>query len=1057
MIKNYLLLTYKSVEQLSFFAKERKVACYIVLMFSSFFINAQTVLVNETAVVSNNYTVAVDGLIEIAIVGGEGAEGTNTKGGKAAKTVARFNLVSGDVIQYLVAEGGQGGTGDFAEGGGGGSTGVYINDVLVMVAGGAGGGDNSANAVGLGANSTANGDDATGTDPGIGGVNGNGGTAISTAGDGTGGAGAGINTNGASLSGSGGAKSDPNYALAAGGVGFEYTSSNGGVAGNGGRGLTGGGGASYQYSAGGGGYSGGGAAGAGGSAGGGGSYVNTLFTKYVSHTITAGEDGAATGGTQQNGTDGSVIITYFIDTDNDGVADILDLDSDNDGVLDSVECSVKTPINESLGGALASTGAGFIPRTGVVNNLVFSSSPATQNGTYTYTDVRETAVDANSIGVNFFKNGQVTGGTTSGTLGIVDIDADKVSSTTAPNSSVISNSLVITDFDTTSTTFTIEVWSETAQYTSPSDINFIMLPNTTGTLSSVTDLGSGVFQYTVTDTGSNPTDKTLNVALKLTSKSGDLLKRVRYTATNIPDTSGDRLSFSLVNVIKEKCEDTDSDGVPDYLDTDSDGDGCSDADEAYYGAVDNADADNNGTYGSGTPTVDLEGKVVGAAYSSPNAYYLDATVSTCEDNDNDGVIDAVDVDDDNDGILDTDECPGPVVYNDSFEVPDLDALGPSPVGDVTRPDSDADGEADMFLSQTSIEGWNRTDNTNSFDIAYDIYNASKGLQSIDLYGTPGATGIQKTFSGFTEGVAVDFSLDYSSVAELFEATVSVDYGSGPVLLTTLKPSTTATTASPGVVGARISTVVWVNYTASLLPTATGTVKIIIQSTSLGSGQTGVLIDNVILSQTTCPDDDGDGIPNQFDTDSDNDGCPDAIEASGTLTLDKLTILSGGSSGGSSKNLGTNVDANGSPIVSGEGASGYTQNQTTAVTDANQNTACAIDLTITKTVSKPVLKKGTNVVFTLILKNEGSQPASNVQVKDLLPTGLTFSSAITPTNTTYTPGTGIWDLSSLTIAVNQTIELKIEATVNAVGVIITNNTEIFTATETDKDSTPNSNN
>ncbi|AUC85929.1 hypothetical protein CW731_11785 [Polaribacter sp. ALD11] len=434
-------------------------------------------------------------------------------------------------------------------------------------------------------------------------------------------------------------------------------------------------------------------------------------------------------------------------------------------------------------------------------------------------------------------------------------------------------------------------------------------------------------------------------------------------------------------------------------------------------------------------------------------------VAVLSDNDNDGVPDVTDVDDDNDGVLDTDECPAPVVYNDSFEVPDLDALGPSGLGDVSRPDSDADGEADIFLSQTSIEGWNRTDNINSFDIAYDVYNSSKGLQSIDLYGTPGATGIQKTFSGFKEGVAVDFSVDYSSVAELFEATVSVDYGDGPVLLTTLKPSTTVTAASPGVVGARISTVVWASYTASLLPTASGTIKIIIQSSSFGSGQTGVLIDNVVLSQTTCTDKDGDLIPDSFDTDSDNDGCPDAIEGAGSLALDKLTTLAGGSTGGSSKNLGVNSDANGSPIVDGQGASGYTQNQTTAVIDASINTGCTTDLTITKTVSKPVLKIGQTVVFTLTLKNEGLQAATNVKVRDLLPVGLTYDlgGTVVPANTTYTPGTGIWDLSALTIAKNQTIELKIGATVNTVGEIITNSTEIFTVTETDIDSNPDNSN
>src|SRR5680860_424585 len=46
------------------------------------------------------------------------------------------------------------------------------------------------------------------------------------------------------------------------------------------------------------------------------------------------------------------------------------------------------------------------------------------------------------------------------------------------------------------------------------------------------------------------------------------------------------------------CEDTDADGIINSLDLDSDGDGCPDADEAYYDP--NADSDGNGRYGSGT-------------------------------------------------------------------------------------------------------------------------------------------------------------------------------------------------------------------------------------------------------------------------------------------------------------------------------------------------------------------------------------------------------------------------------------------------------------------------
>ena len=63
---------------------------------------------------------------------------------------------------------------------------------------------------------------------------------------------------------------------------------------------------------------------------------------------------------------------------------------------------------------------------------------------------------------------------------------------------------------------------------------------------------------------------------------------------------------------------SDADGTdpPDYLDTDSDDDGCSDANEAY--ANNNADGGDNEYYGIGLPpTVDANGRVAAATYPVP--------------------------------------------------------------------------------------------------------------------------------------------------------------------------------------------------------------------------------------------------------------------------------------------------------------------------------------------------------------------------------------------------------------------------------------------------------
>ncbi|MBE7691334.1 choice-of-anchor L domain-containing protein, partial [Tenacibaculum finnmarkense] len=78
------------------------------------------------------------------------------------------------------------------------------------------------------------------------------------------------------------------------------------------------------------------------------------------------------------------------------------------------------------------------------------------------------------------------------------------------------------------------------------------------------------------------------------------------------------------------------------------------------------------------------------------------------------------------------------------------------------------------------------------------------------------------------------------------------------------------------------------------------------------------------------DTDNDGIKDSFDTDSDNDGCPDASEAKNKITTG-LTTLIGGSTGGSSLNLGTTVD-----LITGiPTATGSPQGTTVSVINATR--------------------------------------------------------------------------------------------------------------------------
>ncbi|MEP0086368.1 MAG: Ig-like domain-containing protein [Maribacter dokdonensis] len=403
---------------------------------------------------------------------------------------------------------------------------------------------------------------------------------------------------------------------------------------------------------------------------------------------------------------------------------------------------------------------------------------------------------------------------------------------------------------------------------------------------------AGTVNYTILDSETTPDG--ISDYLDLDSDGDGIPDNIeaQTTAGYVPQNADDAATYETNKGVNSAYlggitpENTDGTDTPDYIDVDSDNEGDDDTTEAGL-TLANADADNDGLDDSTDATT---------GYSDPNGTIDDPTtlpntqntdnpevdyrdqgaVNPCGyvDTDGDGVFDNCDEDADNDGILDSVECSAPN-YNDSFEIPDLVSDTPSP---PSKTDGDADGEIDLFINQTTIEGWSVT-NGGSFDLVYDLFNSSAGNQHIDLYGSPTAANIQKTYTGFTPGKTVSFSLDFSSAEASFEASVYVDYGGGRTLLTTLQPNNIAAVGTGGA-GNRTSTVVWDTYAVELTPTGT-TITIDIESSGLlGTGSTGVLLDNIKLVEE-CEDTDNDTIPNNLDLDSDGDGIPDNIEAQTT--------------------------------------------------------------------------------------------------------------------------------------------------------------------------------
>src|SRR5439155_959471 len=94
------------------------------------------------------------------------------------------------------------------------------------------------------------------------------------------------------------------------------------------------------------------------------------------------------------------------------------------------------------------------------------------------------------------------------------------------------------------------------------------------------------------------------------------------------------------------------------------------------------------------------------------------------------------------------------------------------------------------------------------------------------------------------------------------------------------------------------------------------------------------------------------------------------------------------------------------------------NNTSSATETPQQA----DLSVQKTVSNPSPNVGDTITFTVTLSDNGPNNASNVQVSDLLPAGLTFVSA-TPSQGTYNSDTGHWSVATLANRARATLPLS----------------------------------
>ncbi|QPH38867.1 Ig-like domain-containing protein [Pedobacter endophyticus] len=565
----------------------------------------------------------------------------------------------------------------------------------------------------------------------------------------------------------------------------------------------------------------------------------------------------------ENGTTGTInyISTYnayatsanlaaCVDTDGDGINDLLDIDDDNDGVLDATE-SPSCFYTETEARKIASVTTELMPFSSTYqiahsydnNTATWFAFQSNQDwvGKSLFEITPTIALAISSVNFNVytwpFSNGAASTFKLQGWDGSVWVDLSSAMANTSAIDFSINNSLHPTT-----------VYSK------------YRIVGVAGTSNN-----AGVREITLTATAN------------------------QYVASANP---------------KPTCAtDTDGDTVPNHRDLDSDGDGCSDLAEAgvspltdvstpasatnshgqSYGIAANkltgsqlnpaaADANNNGLNDA------VENGTTGRVNypSTYRAYATSSALNACADSDGDGIKDLLDIDDDNDGILDAKESPS--CFYTSAEANTIAKI----TSEFTSPDDDqADGNIELL-------------HDGSTDLMFNFNDFAAGANPT------GSNLFTIQFPTPVKLATLVVSNNISSTANANAVVVGSNDGliwSGALTAATLintTPVSFTITAPQAYKYYKIQT--------GSVPGALATGNVIGEITS-------TLASNYIPSanpKPTCVSDtDGDTIPNHRDLDSDGDGCSDLAESGVSPLTDLGTPASATNSNGQSYGIAAN--------------------------------------------------------------------------------------------------------------------------------------------------------
>lgn len=362
--------------------------------------------------------------------------------------------------------------------------------------------------------------------------------------------------------------------------------------------------------------------------------------------------------------------------------------------------------------------------------------------------------------------------------------------------------------------------------------------------------------------------------------ANDLNYDGRFGTGAFLDTDGD----GLANAVDPTnggtplvIQDKDHDGIPNYLDLDSDADGIPDTYEAAFYII---DGENDGIIGTG-PIVDVDKDGL-SDLNDPDFVTISTSPAFNQDRDYDGLSNYLDIDNDNDGIIDNIEGLASNQY-----------VAPSGV------DSDGDGidnaydvnNGGIVSGYSNIDGGSAPDYVDT-DADNDGFrdwlenNITSALEVDNVNNRTGAAGADGIMDLLPDS-------DNDGLANIYD---NDNGNANPATYATNGNQTPASMPDIQLPGGDRDWRSSSDHDKDGVP----------DGTDLDDDNDGIL-DTI---EGTNDDGGRDGIPNYLDLDSDGDGVPDVIEAGGS-DPDNNGLPGIGL-------IGTNVDANGIPLAANGG-------------------------------------------------------------------------------------------------------------------------------------------